>query len=57
FTDALRSARVRPIHAAYPQISQALGEAAVSVLLGRDSPADAVHRCAEKADAALLIPR
>ena len=57
FTDALRSARVRPIHAAYPQISQALGEAAVSVLLGRDSPENAVHRCAEKADAALLIPR
>ncbi|MFR0355433.1 ABC transporter substrate-binding protein [Streptomyces sediminimaris] len=57
FTDALRSARVRPIHAAYPQISQALGEAAVSVLLGRDSPEHAVHRCAEKADAALLIPR
>ncbi|MFG2551004.1 ABC transporter substrate-binding protein [Streptomyces sp. NPDC048581] len=57
FTDALRSARVRPVHAAYPQISQALGEAIVSVLLGRASPADAVRRCADKADAALLIPR
>jgi multiple sugar transport system substrate-binding protein len=57
FTDALRTARVRPIHAAYPQISQALGEAAVSVLLGRDSPKNAVDRCADKADAALLIPR
>jgi multiple sugar transport system substrate-binding protein len=57
FTDSLRSARVRPIHAAYPQISQALGEAAVSVLLGRASPKNALHRCADKADAALLIPR
>jgi multiple sugar transport system substrate-binding protein len=57
FTDALRTARVRPVHAAYPQISQALGAAAVSVLLGRDSPKNALHRCAQKADAALLIPR
>ncbi|WUR78405.1 ABC transporter substrate-binding protein [Streptomyces phaeochromogenes] len=57
FTDALDSARVRPVHAAYPQISQALGEAIVSVLLGRDSPAKALRRCADKADAALLIPR
>lgn len=57
FTDALDSARVRPVHAAYPQISQALGEAIISVLLGKDSPAHAIHRCADKADAALLIPR
>jgi multiple sugar transport system substrate-binding protein len=57
FTDALDSARVRPVHAAYPQISQALGEAIVSVLLGRDSPAKALRRCADTADAALLIPR
>jgi multiple sugar transport system substrate-binding protein len=57
FTDTLNSARVRPVHAAYPQISQALGEAIVSVLLGKDSPAHAVRRCADTADAALLIPR
>lgn len=38
FTEALGSARVRPVHAAYPQISQALGEAILSVLLGKDSP-------------------
>ncbi|MFK4103350.1 ABC transporter substrate-binding protein [Streptomyces sp. NPDC019531] len=57
FTDALRTARVRPVHAAYPQISQALGEAIVSVLLDRSSPADALRRCADKADAALRIPR
>ncbi|KAB1990515.1 ABC transporter substrate-binding protein [Streptomyces triticiradicis] len=57
FTGTLASARVRPVHAAYPQISQALGEAIVSVLLGKDSPAHAVRRCAGRADAALLIPR
>ncbi|MET8131692.1 ABC transporter substrate-binding protein [Streptomyces sp. NPDC005251] len=57
FTDTLTTARVRPVHAAYPQISQALGEAIVSVLLGRDSPAHAIRRCADTADAALLIPR
>jgi multiple sugar transport system substrate-binding protein len=57
FTEALDTARVRPVHPAYPQISQALGEAVVSVLLGKDSPAHAMRRCADRADAALLIPR
>ncbi|RLL69470.1 ABC transporter substrate-binding protein [Streptomyces sp. Z26] len=57
FTKALETARVRPVHPAYPQISQALGEAVVAVLLGKRSPADALRRCADKADAALLIPR
>ncbi|MFC8513628.1 ABC transporter substrate-binding protein [Streptomyces sp. NPDC057257] len=57
FTDSLSSARVRPVHPAYPQISQPLGEAIVSVLLAQDSPAHALRRCAGKADAALRIPR
>ncbi len=57
FTTALSTARVRPVHPAYPQISQAVGEAVVAVLLGRSSPAEALRTCAEKADAALLIPR
>ncbi|MFE3825279.1 ABC transporter substrate-binding protein [Streptomyces sp. NPDC059092] len=57
FTRALDSARVRPAHPAYPQISQALGQAIAAVLLGRSSPAEAVRRCAREADAALLIPR
>ncbi|MEV1023342.1 ABC transporter substrate-binding protein [Streptomyces sp. NPDC050264] len=57
FTRALESARVRPVHAAYPQISQALGQAIAAVLLGRSSPAEALRRCAREADAALLIPR
>jgi multiple sugar transport system substrate-binding protein len=36
--DALTTARVRPTIRAYPQISRALGEAIVSVLLGHATP-------------------
>lgn len=57
FTTALDTARVRPNHAAYPQISEALGQAVTGVLLGRRTPAQALHDCARQADAALLIPR
>ncbi|WP_432091998.1 ABC transporter substrate-binding protein [Streptomyces sp. NRRL F-5630] len=57
FTRALESARVRPVHPAYPQISQALGQAIVGVLLGRNTPAQALRACAARADAALIIPR
>ncbi|MEU1329255.1 ABC transporter substrate-binding protein [Streptomyces sp. NPDC005865] len=57
FTEAVASARVRPVHPAYPRVSRALGQAVVAVLLGRKSPADAVRSCAEESNAALLIPR
>jgi multiple sugar transport system substrate-binding protein len=57
FTKALETARVRPAHPAYPQISMALGEAIVSVLLGKSSPEHALSRCAAAAKAALVIPR
>ncbi|WP_320777358.1 ABC transporter substrate-binding protein [Streptomyces sp. CRN 30] len=57
FTGALDSARVRPVHPAYPEVSQALGQAIVAVLLGRSTPAEALRSCADEADAALLIPR
>ncbi|WP_327287863.1 ABC transporter substrate-binding protein [Streptomyces sp. NBC_01198] len=57
FTRALETARVRPAHPAYPAISESLGQAIVSVLLGRSTPAQALRRCADEADAALLIPR
>ncbi|MEU6121267.1 ABC transporter substrate-binding protein [Streptomyces sp. NPDC047123] len=57
FTEAVSSARVRPVHPAYPRISRSLGRAVVSVLLGRASPADAVRSCAQESNAALLIPR
>ncbi|MEI5101926.1 extracellular solute-binding protein [Streptomyces sp. PmtG] len=57
FTEAVASARVRPVHPAYPRVSRALGKAVVSVLLGRAGPADAVRACAEESNAALRIPR
>jgi multiple sugar transport system substrate-binding protein len=57
FATALQSARVRPVHPAYPDISQALATAITSVLLERSSPQDAIRACAEEANAALRIPR
>lgn len=57
FTTALETARVRPVHPAYPEVSQALGQAIVAVLLGRSSPKKALRACADEANAALLIPR
>ncbi|WP_329454231.1 ABC transporter substrate-binding protein [Streptomyces sp. NBC_01497] len=57
FTEALGSARVRSNHPAYAQVSTALGQAIVSVLLGRSSPVQAMRRCAAEARAALVIPR
>jgi multiple sugar transport system substrate-binding protein len=57
FVETLESARVRPVHPAYPQISQALGKAITAVLLGRSTPEDAMRDCAGEADAALRIPR
>ncbi|MFF4909174.1 ABC transporter substrate-binding protein [Streptomyces sp. NPDC001260] len=57
FTKALDTARARPVHAAYPQISQALGQAIVAVLLGQSSPSKALRACTADANAALLIPR
>ncbi|MDT0611167.1 ABC transporter substrate-binding protein [Streptomyces lancefieldiae] len=57
FTTALETARVRPVHPAYPEVSQALGQAIVAVLLGRSTPEKALRACADDANAALLIPR
>jgi multiple sugar transport system substrate-binding protein len=57
FAEAIEHARVRPVHPAYPEISQALGEAISSVLLGRSTPKDAIRACADQADSALRIPR
>jgi multiple sugar transport system substrate-binding protein len=57
FTRALETARVRPVHPAYPQVSQALGQAIVAVLLGRSTPAEALRSCAGQAGAALRVPR
>jgi multiple sugar transport system substrate-binding protein len=57
FATALETARVRPVHPAYPEISQALAQAITGVLLGRSTPENAMRTCADEADAALRIPR
>jgi multiple sugar transport system substrate-binding protein len=56
FTTALETARVRPVHPAYPQVSKAVGEAVVAVLLGRSTPAKATRACADTANSALALP-
>ncbi|MHA3023368.1 ABC transporter substrate-binding protein [Mycobacterium sp. BMJ-28] len=45
--------KVRPAVEQYPAISQALGQAIVSVMLGKDEPAAALDSAAQAADAAL----
>lgn len=57
FTKALETARVRPVHQAYPQVSKAVGEAVVSVLLGRSTPTKAMRACADTANPVLARPR
>jgi multiple sugar transport system substrate-binding protein len=44
---------VRPTVEQYPDISEALGQAIVSVMLGKAQPADALNTAAKAADAAL----
>jgi multiple sugar transport system substrate-binding protein len=45
--------KVRPTVEQYPDISEALGQAIVSVMLGKDQPAAALNTAAQAADAAL----
>jgi multiple sugar transport system substrate-binding protein len=45
--------KVRPQVEQYPAISEALGQAIVSVMLGKDQPAAALNTAAQAADTAL----
>jgi multiple sugar transport system substrate-binding protein len=45
--------KVRPQVEQYPAVSEALGQAIVSVMLGKDQPAAALNSAAQAADAAL----
>ncbi|WP_137145450.1 ABC transporter substrate-binding protein [Mycolicibacterium sp. CR10] len=45
--------KVRPTVEQYPDISEALGQAIVAVMLGKDEPASALNTAAQAADAAL----
>jgi multiple sugar transport system substrate-binding protein len=56
FVDALGQARVRPATPDYPKISQATGEAIVSVLLGKADVQQALDGAAKRVDAELAAP-
>jgi len=45
--------KVRPTVEQYPAISEAMGQAVVAVMLGKDQPASALNSAAQAADAAL----
>jgi multiple sugar transport system substrate-binding protein len=56
FVTALETAKVRPTIPAYPQISQHLGQAIVAVLLGKQSPDDAIKQAVEQSNQVLAVP-
>jgi multiple sugar transport system substrate-binding protein len=56
FVKALDAAKVRPTITAYPQISQHLGEAIVAVLLGKQSPGDAIKQAVDQCNQVLAVP-
>ena len=48
--------KARPQVTQYPQISQFLGQAIVSVLLGQKTPQEALDQAAQQSDAVLAVP-
>lgn len=56
FVKALDTAKVRPTITTYPQISQNLGQAIAAVLLGKQSPADALKQAVDKCNQVLAVP-
>ena len=53
FVDALGNARVRPVVESYPKISEAVGQSITAVLLGQQSPADALDKAVKGGNKAL----
>ncbi len=49
--------KARPQIPQYPQVSQFLGQAVVSVLLGQAEPQEALDAAAEQTDGVLAIPQ
>jgi multiple sugar transport system substrate-binding protein len=56
FVTALDTAKVRPTISTYPQISQHVGEAIAAVLLGKQSPADALKQAVDQCNQVLAVP-
>jgi multiple sugar transport system substrate-binding protein len=48
--------KARPVLASYPQISQALGQAIVAVMLGDKEPQQALDEAAQQANDILALP-
>ena len=53
FLDALDGARVKPANPEYPQVSEAVGQSLVAVLLKRAEPSDALQQAVQASDAVL----
>jgi multiple sugar transport system substrate-binding protein len=53
FVDVLDDARVRPVIKAYPKMSEAFGQAIAGVLLGQQSPQDALNAAVDGGNKAL----
>jgi multiple sugar transport system substrate-binding protein len=56
FVTALDTAKVRPTIPTYPQLSQHLGEAISAVLLGKQTPADALKKAVDQCNQVLAVP-
>ncbi|MEV5965821.1 ABC transporter substrate-binding protein [Kribbella sp. NPDC051952] len=56
FVKALDTAKVRPTITTYPQISQHVGQAIAAVLLGKQSPGDAVKQAVDQCNQVLAVP-
>jgi multiple sugar transport system substrate-binding protein len=56
FVTALDTAKVRPTISTYPQISEHLGQAIAAVLLGKQSPADALKQAVDQCNQVLAVP-
>ena len=53
FVAGLDGARTKPTIPAYPQVSEAVGQALVAVLLKRSSPQDALKQAVQASEGAL----
>ena len=53
FLAGLDGARTKPTNPAYPQVSEAMGQSLVAVLLKRSSPQDALQQAVETSEGVL----
>ncbi|GAA3120622.1 ABC transporter substrate-binding protein [Kribbella aluminosa] len=56
FVKVLDTAKVRPTITTYPKISEQVGQAIAAVLLGKQSPADALKQAVDQCNQLLAVP-